>query len=395
MQKFDILLFLTALVLTALGVLLIFSATLGSNLEILWEKQLLFAIIAVLIFILVYRIPTQFHDALAYVYYLIAVSLLILVLFWGRNVHRWIELGFLRFQPSEVAKLSMVFVLARWFRDHSKNVSSWLVIAFGAFLVVPPFILVVVEPDLGTGIVMAVTYLGIMWAAGVEPIKFFAIVAPLLAVICASHLVLWGAFFFLTLFILWRSRASLPMATILLFIIVFIGASTPYIWSRLRPYQRERILVFLNPEHDPFGAGYQLVQSKIAIGSGGIWGKGFLKGTQTKYEFLPAKHSDFIFATLGEQFGFIMSIMVIALYWMIIWRGIKISLQCPTHFGKLVSAGIVSIIFFQVAENIGMTIGLAPITGIPLPFLSSGGTSLAVFWIMIAILERIKVYRGE
>lgn len=395
MQKFDLLLFLSALILTAFGVLLIFSATYSSPLEILWEKQLLFAIISLSVFLLVYKIPIQFHDALAYIYYFFALVLLVVVLFFGAKVHRWIELGVFRFQPSELAKLAVVFTVARWFRDHRKNVNNWLVITCGALLILPPFILVVAEPDLGTGIVMIITYLGIMWVAEVEAIKFFAIIAPALAMICATHWIIWGAFLIVTLFILWRSKTSLSTSAILIAIVFFTGISTPYIWSRLHSYQRDRILAFLNPEHDPFGIGYQLVQSKIAIGSGGVWGKGLLQGTQTKYEFLPARHSDFIFAVLGEQFGLIVAIVTLTLYWIIIWRAIKISFQCPTHFAKLVSGGIASIIFFQVVENIAMTIGLTPITGIPLPFLSAGGTSLVVFWAMIAMLERIKVYKGE
>ncbi|MCD6123854.1 rod shape-determining protein RodA [bacterium] len=388
-MKLDLLVFGVALVLSVSGIALIYSAVVGTPINLLYIRQSAFLLLGIGAMLLFWRIPLRVHDGLAYIYYIIAVLLLVLVLLQTGNVKRWLGFGGLRIQPSEFSKLAMIFVLGRWFRDHLKQINSLKVIVGGAALVVIPFFLVIKEPDLGTGLVFWIIYFVMLLAAGIKPIVLFMILNPILAILCAFHWLAWTLYFVLLILIIIKFRIHIKLGFIILLIAIFFGAMTPYVWSRLHPYQRERIMVFLNPKHDPFGAGYQLLQSKIAVGSGGIFGKGYLKGTQTRLQFIPAKHSDFIFAVLGEQFGFIGAIALLILYLLLFWRALMLTRMTRTHFARMVVFAVAAVIIFQALLNISMCIGLAPITGIPLPFVSSGGSSLIVFWSMIGMLQNV------
>ena len=388
-MKFDFSLFVLALLLSLIGVVVIYTATYGTTLSSLYLRQSAFLLIGIGLMFFLWRIPVRVHDGFAYVYYLIIIALLGIALLQGGKVHRWIRLGPATFQPSEFSKLVMVFVLARWLRDNSKTVNSIKTIVGAFALIVVPFFLVIKEPDLGTGIVFVVLVFVMLYAAGVRPFYLFVMLTPLLAMVSAVHWVAWAIYMAVLIFVMVRSRVTPGLFIAVLVIAIFVGASTPYVWSRLHPYQRERIMVFLNPHYDPFGAGYQLIQSKIAIGSGGVLGKGILQGTQTKLEFLPARHSDFVFAVLGEQFGFVGGVVVLFLFYLLIKRILDISRNARTPYGSMVAMGVAGIIEFQVIINIAMTLGLAPITGIPLPFISAGGSSLITFWAMLGVLQNI------
>ena len=394
-MKFDWSLFIIALLLSAIGVLLVYSAVNNTALEKLYVRQAAFLFVAIGLMLLIWHIPIRIHDGLAYAYYIVMLAVLVLVLLQDEPVKRWLGFGAWKIQPSEFSKLVMVFVLGRWFRDHNKSIDSPITIGAAILAVLPPFFLVIREPDLGTGIVFFVLLFTMLYAAKVRPLNLFLLLTPLVAMISAVHWIAWAIYFVLLLFILikWRATTTTFLTTVIL--AVSIGVTTPYVWTHLHPYQRERIKVFLDPEHDPLGTGYQLIQSKIAIGSGGVFGKGFLEGTQIKLAFLPAKHSDFIFAVMAEQFGFIGCFIILFLYFILLWKIIKIASQARSQFGNIIAMGIAGIIFFQVLINIAMTLGLAPITGIPLPFLSSGGSSLIVFWAMIGILQYISSQSEE
>ncbi|MCD6594880.1 rod shape-determining protein RodA [bacterium] len=389
-MKFDFGLFAIALALSLIGIVIIYSAVVGTGLEMLYLRQSAFLLIGIGVMFFLWRIPVRIHDGLAYVYYISIIILLALTLFQGADVKRWLGIGMFKLQPSEFSKLIMVFALGRWLRDHLKDVDSIFIIMASIFLIIPPFFLVVREPDLGTGIVFSVLLFVMLYAAGTRPLYLFLLLTPLLAMVSAVHWIVWLVYFLILIFILIRWRVSPGLFIGVIIIAIFIGVSTPYVWSKLHPYQRERIMVFLNPHHDPFGAGYQLIQSKIAIGSGGILGKGLLEGTQTKLAFLPAKHSDFAFSVLGEQFGFIGTIVLLFLFWLLLMKILALSRLARTPFASIVTMGIAGIIFFQVFINIAMTLGLAPITGIPLPFISAGGSSLILFWAMVGVLQNIR-----
>ncbi len=388
-MKFDFPLFLIALLLSIIGIVVIYSATYNTELSGLYLRQIAFLLVGIGVMFFLWRIPLRIHDGFAYVYYIAIIVLLSLTFLEGGRVHRWIRLGPVTVQPSEFSKLVMVFVLARWLRDRIREINSIITIVGAFALVIIPFVLVVKEPDLGTGIVFVVLVFVMLYAAGVRPLYLFLLLTPLLSMVSAVHWIAWAVYMALLLFIMIRWRVSPGLFAVVLVVAIFIGASTPYVWSRLHPYQRERIMVFLNPHHDPFGAGYQLIQSKIAIGSGGILGKGILKGTQTKLAFLPAKHSDFVFSVLGEQFGFVGAVVLLFLFYLLIKRILDISSSARTQYGSIVAMGIAGIIEFQVIINVAMTLGFAPITGIPLPFISAGGSSLITFWAMIGVLQNI------
>ncbi len=394
-MRFDFGLFISSLLLSIIGILLIYSAVCGTPLQKLYLRQSAFLFVAIGVMVILWRIPVRVHDGMAYIYYILIIAALALALVQGAEVKRWLGVGPLRIQPSELSKLVMILVIGRWFRDHTKSLASPITIGTAILLILLPFFLVMMEPDLGTGIVFFVMLFVMMYGAGVRPLHMFLLLTPALAMVSAFHWLAWAIYFVLLLFILvkWRVTPATFITTVIF--AISVGLMTPYVWAHLHSYQRERIMVFLNPGYDPFGAGYQLIQSKIAIGSGGVFGKGFLQGTQTKLAFLPAKHSDFIFAVLGEQFGFIGCFVVLFLYLLLLWRILKIASQARMPYGSIVAFGIAAVISFQVFINIAMTLGLAPITGIPLPFLSSGGSSLVVFWAMIGILQNISSQKIE
>ncbi len=387
--KFDWLLFFTALAISLFGLAMIFSAVHDSPLVDIFYKQAIFLGIAISFSLALWKIPARVHDGFAYIYYAVTIFLLVIVLFQSAEVKRWLGFGIFRIQPSELSKLVMIFAIGRWIRDHAKNIDNFFVFAGALALMGLPFVLILKEPDLGTAIVYWVVIFSMFYAGGIRPLNLFLILTPFFAMVSALHWIAWLAYFSLLIFVLlkWRVTPSTFFVTVV--VAISIGASTPYVWSQLHPYQRERILVFLNPQHDPLGAGYQLIQSKITVGSGGILGKGYLEGSQTKLSFLPAKHSDFIFSVIGEQFGFAGAMALLFMFWVLLWRIMRIASFSRTQYGTLVAAGVAGVIFFQAFVNIAMTVGFAPVTGIPLPFVSAGGSALIVFWGMIGVMQNI------
>ena len=212
------------------------------------------------------------------------------------------------------------------------------------------------------------------------------ILSPVLSLVAASHWLAWSLYFVVLLLFLFLFRPGFLFGVMAVLANLAFGMITPFIWGRLADYQKLRILTFLDPGRDPRGAGYQIIQSKIAIGSGGLLGKGFLEGSQSRLDFLPEPHTDFIFSVLGEEFGFWGSILVVGLFCYMFYRCIRIASHCRSKFSSFVVMGAMSIILFQFFINIGMTLGFMPVTGLPLPFVSYGGTSLVLFWTLIGII---------
>jgi len=256
-----------------------------------------------------------------------------------------------------------------------------------------PFILIVQQPDLGTSLVYLAFVLPLLFWAGLNWFYLFVIITPLITMILSFNFyafLIWMVLITVVLILAHRK----PLILVSVFIIhIVVGLITPELWNQLKPYQQQRILTFANPEADPQGAGYQIIQSKVAIGSGGIWGKGFLEGTQTQLRFLPAQHTDFIFSVLGEEWGFagifiVMLLFIILLLYLIYLAGIVRS-----KFSSLVIIGIATVLFFHIVINIGMTIGLAPVTGLPLPFISYGGSFLLTVFIMMGVVMNFSLNR--
>ena len=294
----------------------------------------------------------KFWHGIGYLFYIIILIFLIWASLYGIKAsgsQRWINLYFLNIQPSELMKIAIILCLAKFYhRVQLDKVNSFTSVLTALVILILPIMLVVSQPDLGTSILIALSGLVILWLAGIN-IKYFF-------------------YLFLTTII-----------------------SMPFVISFLKPYQKLRILTFLNPDRDPLGAGYQVIQSKIAVGSGGLTGKGFLKGTQSYLEFLPEKHTDFIFTLFAEQFGFLGSIVLLIIYIVIIIRILKIGSISRSYFAKLFCYGYASAIFFYITVNMSMVLGLVPIVGSPLPIMSYGGSSMLATMIGFSIVMSAKI----
>jgi rod shape determining protein RodA len=293
-------------------------------------------------------------DRWALTIYVIGILLLIAVLFFGKYVsgsRRWLVLGPLSIQPSELIKVVVIIVLAHYYSKHAYTRGFTLrELLKPLILVIIPTVLIVRQPDLGT--------------------------AFLILLVAGS----------MTVFVKIERRT-------LFTIIAFCTVTIPLVWFFLRDYQKQRILTFLNPDRDPLGAGYHIIQSKIAIGSGIITGKGYLKGTQNALSFLPEQHTDFIFSVFAEEWGFVGSTVLILLFLMLIVWGLNIAYRCRDPFGTILSVGISAMIFWQVVVNIGMVMGLMPVVGIPLPFISYGGSSIVTMMMSIGVLSNVSMRR--
>ena len=292
----------------------------------------------------------------AYIFYILGILLLLLVIFFGISASgskRWINFFIMNLQPSELMKIAIIVCFARYYhRIQSSDIQSYKYLLQPIILLLIPCYLVITQPDLGTAILIAGSGLAIIWLAGLN-LKYFIYSGLILLV------------------------------------------SLPFVISILKPYQKSRILTFFNPDRDPLGAGYQIIQSKIAIGSGGFLGKGFLQGTQSYLEFLPEKHTDFIFTLFSEEFGFFGSMVLILLYALLIYRIIRIGFSSRSFFAKLYCFGFASALFLYIFVNIAMVVGLLPIVGAPLPIMSYGGSSMLSIMLGLSIVMSCKIYSRD
>ena len=364
-----------------------FAATGGAEL-FHFDRQLLWAAVGLGCLLLAMLIPTRVIQSLAYVFYGLGVLLLIIVLFAGKGAGsaRWFAIGPVHFQPSELMKAALIIGLARLLADNIKTIARPRVF-LGAFAVaLVPMGLVIIEPDLGTSIIFPATALCMLAWAGVPASHLILVVMPVVAVITSWSLPLHIAVLIVFLLVLWRQRLRLMPLVSAAGVYLIAGAVTPRLWMQLHEYQRKRILTFLDPEADPLGSAYQIIQSKISIGSGGITGKGFLHGTQTQLKFLPEQHTDFIFSAWGEEFGFLGTLFVVAMFGLIVFRGLRIGARAHNPFNSLLAAGIVCTMAFQALMNLFVAVGWLPVTGLPLPFVSYGGSSLLIYMTMMGLL---------
>lgn len=346
--RLDPVLMTLLLLLAAFGLVILFSAG-GSNMELM-TRQLTRLGLALFMLIVVANISLRVLKKLSIGFYLLGLLLLIAVIAFGeigKGAQRWLDFGFIRFQPSELMKLAMPMMVASYLSEKVLPV-GWKDLVVSVALVIVPVLLIAKQPDLGTAILVGSAGFFVLFLAGVR----------------------WKIFMILGLF------ASLM---------------APLLWKfALHDYQRGRILTLLNPESDPLGAGYHIIQSKIAIGSGGVYGKGWLNGTQSQLDFLPERSTDFIFSVFGEEFGLFGSILIILLYLLIIYRGLYISAYAQDTYGRLL-AGALSLTFFvYLFVNTGMVTGLLPVVGVPLPLVSYGGTSMVTLMLGFGMIMAIR-----
>ena len=384
------------ILISCIGVLVIFSATHSSASgaeRLLYQKQILWLVIGFAGLALISVIPHRIFYALSYVLYLLALLSLLGLFFAPASVSeakRWYSLGPISIQPSEMAKIATVFAVARFLSTRKIERGKLIDIFVPIVMVAVPALLVLRQPDLGTALVFVAVLFPVLYWSGLGLDKLFFLVSPVINMLFSFNWIAWTCFMLLLFGLLYgvKPRPSVIGAVVIINIVV--GLLTPYLWKNvLHEYQRRRVIAFVNPEQDPLGMGYQVIQSKVAIGSGGFLGKGFLDGSQTKLDFLPKQHTDFIFAVVGEEFGFLGSVSILLLFGLIIYRGIRIAASVRNSYASLVAIGIVSIFVFHVLVNIGMALGIMPVVGMPLPFLSYGGSSLLLSLSMIGLLLNI------
>jgi rod shape determining protein RodA len=390
---------LATLGLIGVGLLTVYSATSipGAH-QGLWIKQLAWCGLALLAAWVVVALHYRLFDSLAWPLYGVALVLLVAVLAVGTTrlgARRWIEMGPLQFQPSEIAKIATTFVLARYF-DHARldlsRMRWWLPPLFIALV---PFALVAREPDLGTALSFPVMLVAMYFWAGMPPGRLLLGISPVFNV--ALFFITGSIGWFIGLFVVLLAFAR-PRISLLLLMLAINGAvavALPHMWNHMHDYQKRRIETFINPDNDPYGAGYQVIQSKIAIGSGGVLGKGYLKGSQKALAFLPMRHTDFIYSVVGEELGFLGALTVVLLYGIVVLRGFRLAAVARDGFAGLMVVGVVTALFFTIMVNMLMTVGWAPVTGVPLPFLSYGGTALIVNCIQIGLLQNVALRRRE
>lgn len=356
LKKFEFLLVLSALALLVIGIMAVYSAT-YTRTSSFYQKQIIFSIVGIILFFVFSSIDYRIYSKYSKLIYIFNVLFLLSVFFLGSvryGAQRWIVVGPINIQPSELAKLFVVLtfsdLLIRKYQDTFRGFKDLILTALH---IIPIFLLVAAQPDLGTGVVILFTYIVLIFMNGIDYKTFFTT----------------GAI----------GVACMPLV---------------YFFA-LRPYQRQRVITFLNPEADLLGSGWNIIQSKIAVGSGQIFGKGYLEGTQDKLRFLPESQTDFIFAVISEEFGFIGSLTIISLYLVLIFTILKIGQKTEDRYGQLICSGIASIIFFHTLVNIGMVIGVMPAKGLPLLLLSYGGSSLLFVFIMLGIVQSVKIYGNK
>jgi rod shape determining protein RodA len=333
-------------------------------------------------------IPRKFIYSISFWLYIVSIILLILPLLTGHSSdsRRWINLHFFQFQPSEFAKLSLIMALAAVFSIKNQIVSHIKELVLPTILTLILFLLVLIEPDLGTALVFPAIFIFILLVKGIKLKIFFFIVTPILSLLTAFHWISWICFIIILIIFLLLYKQGFAYSFSLFVTNSVVGTITPVVWNHLKLYQRQRIISFFNPGADPRGAGWHILQSKIAVGSGGLFGKGFLQGTQNKLLFLPEQHTDFIFSVVGEEWGFVGAFIILTLFLLLLSRIIIIMRGTRSYWGTLLLAGVETYFAFQIFLNIGMCINILPVAGIPLPLMSYGGSQTILSYVLIGLV---------
>ena len=345
------------------------------------------------------RVPLRYLDNVAMPLFLFSVLLLALILLIGPRIggaRRWLVLGPIHLQPSEIAKVTFILVTAN-ILGRSVEEGRGQVAAMGSFLVMAvPMTLILREPDLGTSLVFLAVWVGMVFWYGFPGILLlgagsavFSAVIMFYSESVAKQAWPWGLYILLILVVLYFVRLGILSRVLLLAVNVGFGIGIPFFWEKLKGYQQERILTFFDPSRDAFGSGYQAIQSKVAIGSGGLFGTHYLKGTQKGLAFLPERHTDFIFSVVGEELGFLGATALLGLFLVIILRGIDHAAAARRPFGRFVAVGVVTYFTFHVVVNVAITTGLLPVTGLPLPLISYGGSNLVISSLLLGLLLNV------
>lgn len=391
---------LSIAVLVCFGLLAIYSASNGIGNLTNFYKQTTWVVISLLAVVVVFFLPLRSFQDLAYLAYGLSILALIAVLIFARKIAgnaAWLQIGGASFQPSELAKIATILALARFLSNKDNDIRQLKNFVIAIAIVLVPCVLVLLQPDTGTALTYLTFIVPMIVVAGFD---FYYILLLGVPLVCAllGFISLIGFIVLelcvVILMLVWRRDFAWSLTSLLVGTSAGIGSNI-YAAKLLKPHQLKRIQTFLDPMSDPQGAGYNALQAKIAIGSGGLWGKGFLQGTQTQLRFIPAQWTDFIFCVIGEEFGFFVTSIVVGAYLLLVLRLIRLAEKIKNRFAILVLTGFVSLLLGHVIINIGMTIGLMPVIGIPLPFLSYGGSSMLSNMIAVGIVLNFYKHRRD
>ncbi len=337
-----------------IGIIMMYSAA-GGSFEPWAYRQIIHLLVAIPLMISICMVNLRSWFRFSYAFYFLTLMLLFAVEIFGHRAMgatRWISLGFIKIQPSEIMKIAVVFALARYFHGTpQRQILTTTRLIIPILIVFLPCLLILKQPDLGTAVIIMLIGGVMFFAAGVQIWKFLVVILGMIAAL-------------------------------------------PVLWHFLHNYQKNRVLTFLNPERDPLGAGYNIIQSKIAIGSGGFWGKGLTNGSQSQLNFLPEHQTDFIFTMMSEELGFIGSSIVLLLYVIVVMQGLVIASNCRNHFGRMLTIGIIAMFFLHIFINMSMVMGLLPVVGVPLPLLSYGGTIMITILAGFSFIFNVNIHRN-
>ncbi len=362
----------------------------------IWHKQLIWLAVGLVALILIFRVSPRLLEWATPYAYAVALLVLVVTLLIGTgggtaaSTRSWITIGTLRLgQPSELAKLAVVLMLARWLAERREAPATLRELVPPCLIAGVPILLVILQPDLGSAIVFITVLFAMLFWAGTKPSLLLLLGSPAIGLILAFSTVAWGAWIILLFALLLWWRPYVWEGLTVMLANVFMGVIAVPFWRRLAPYQQNRLLAFLNPEVDPRATGWHVIQSKIAIGAGGLFGKGFTHGPQKRLAFLPAQHTDFIFPVVGEELGFLGVLVALALFAAFTLILLRVARRAADPFSSLCVFGIAGLLFTHIVENVGMTVNLLPITGIPLPFFSYGGSFMLTCSLAVGIALRV------
>jgi rod shape determining protein RodA len=362
----------------------------------IWQRQVVWLVLGTLTALVMFRVsPRLLEWATPYAYgALVCMLLVTLVIGSGGGTaassRSWIAIGGVRLgQPAELAKLAAILMLARWLATRREGPTTLRALAPACLIAAVPFVLVLMQPDLGSSMVFVAIMFAMLFWAGTKPTLLFMLASPVIGLILAFSTLVWGAWIVLLFgLLLWWRPYVWEGLTVMLANVGMGVISLPF-WKHLAPYQQNRLLTFLHPEVDPRATGWHVIQSKVAIGSGGLLGKGFMHGTQKRLAFLPAQHTDFIFSVVGEELGFLGVLVALALFAVLLVIMLRIARRASDPYSSLCVFGCAALLFTHIVESVGMTVNLVPITGIPLPFFSYGGSFLMACSVAVGIALRV------
>lgn len=399
LRRIDLLIILPVLLLLALGLLSVFSATHNADVYVRFQKQVFWVLIGLLLVVLVLLAPPRFFHYSAYIAYALALALLVLVLFFGKTVGGnagWFGIGSFGIQPSEFAKLATILALARFLSDSTTSLRSFRDMLKAFLIIIVPWALVVLQPDFGTGLIYLAFFIPMIFWAGAEMILLLTLASPvIIAVLSIINIWLFLGVAVLVSLLFYLLRRDVGVALLFLALNLSVGFGVQYTYDHLPEYQKARVAVFLDPTQAPRTTGYNVIQSKVAVGSGGLSGRGYLQGSQTQLRFVPEQWTDFIFCVPAEEFGFLGAVSILTLFGVVIARGFVLARRIQFRFTSVMVVGITALLLSHVFINIGMTLGLLPVVGLPLPFMSYGGSFMMTSMLAVGMLLHAAAYRAN